>query len=92
MLEIPLRTIRGFEEDTMTMLEVQAVFKAIRDGKIRSVSWVDAKGEYESHDIRIVTLCKDCQKRFANGCRFYMSMIETKDDFFCADGEAKDGD
>ena len=39
-----------------------------------------------------IVRCGECRKRFAGECKFYMSMIETKDDFFCADGEPKDGE
>lgn len=42
--------------------------------------------------VRELIRCKDCGKRYANGCRFYMSMIATEDDFFCGDAEPKGGE
>ena len=41
---------------------------------------------YKDRENDIVT-CRNCRKRYGNGCKFYMAMIETDGDFYCKDGE-----
>lgn len=41
--------------------------------------------------VRELIRYKDCGKRYANGCPFFMSMLGTKDDFFCGDAKPKGG-
>lgn len=45
--------------------------------------WNDNHGEL----IR----CKDCRKRFTVNCWLYSCGRPTPDDYFCADGERKEG-
>ena len=39
-----------------------------------------------------IVRCKDCKKRYGYGCKFFLAMLGTEDDFYCKDGEPKDGD
>ena len=39
-----------------------------------------------------IVRCKDCNKRYGYGCKFFLAMLGTDDDFYCKDGEAKAGD
>ena len=97
MIETSFGNIYGIDDETVTLFELRELFKEIEKGTIKNISF----GEYnhrtksvdhKSFEISKIIRCKDCGKRCANGCRFYMSMIETEDDFFCGDSEPKGGD
>ena len=97
MIENPFGNIYGIEDDTITLLELRNLFKAIDNGAITRIAYAEYNHrthsvDDKSFDISKIIRCKDCGKRYANGCRFYMSMIGTEDDFFCGDAEPKGGD
>ena len=94
MIETPFGNIHGIEDETITMLDLLNLFKAIDKGMIFKITYHEDTKQYKQKffEVSKIVRCKDCQKRFANGCQFYMSMIETKDDFFCADRERKEGE
>ena len=93
MIETPFNNICGIEDETITMLELRNIFKAIEKGMITHISYCEDISPYKhrSFEISKVVRCENCKKRFSTGCKFYMMMCETNDDFFCADGEEKEG-
>lgn len=97
MIETPLGNIRGIDDESITLLELRNLFKAIDNVAITRITYAEYNHrthsvDNKSFEISKIIRCKDCGKRYANGCRFYMSMIETEDDFFCGDAEQKGGD
>lgn len=94
MIETPFGNIHGIDDETITMLELLNLFKAIEKGMVSRITYREDTKPYKpkSFEISKVVRCKNCKKRFNTGCKFYMIMCETKDDFFCADGEEKDGE
>lgn len=81
-------SLHGVDE-IFSFIEVRAIFKAIRDGQLKRVSFDDDGMTYE---IRNVTLCKDCAKCGTSECKLNgknFSQIST-DEWFCADGKPKE--
>ena len=81
-------SIYGIDE-MFSFLEVRAIFKAIRDGKIQRVSFDDDGMTYE---IRNVTLCRDCIKCGTSECKLNGKKFSQipQDEWFCADGKPKE--
>lgn len=90
--EIVLHALHRFKKEVR-----QPMFDRVSYGSVRIICGFSVergtycvKVEAESPE-RALQTCKDCKKRFTKECRFYMAMIETSDDFFCADGKPKGG-
>ena len=95
MIETPLGNIRGIEDETLTMLDLRNIFKAIKDGQIKRICLTNInnhKVKREMYEVRVVTLCKDCKLRITHDCPMYNVKPWTDPDWFCAKGKPKEGE
>ena len=95
MIETPFNNICGIEDETITMLELRNIFKAIEKGMITHISYCEDINPYKQRTFEIskVVRCKNCKKREDPlNCKLASEGINTDDGFFCADGESKEGE
>ena len=98
MIETPFNNICGIEDETITMLELRNIFKAIEKGMITHISYCEDISPYKQRTFEIskVVRCKDCKHGIPNenGTSYesdYNDLEQNKPDWFCADGEEKEG-
>ena len=101
MIETMNGFIHGIEDETITMLEVRNIFKAIDKGIINRIVYREDTYpcEERAFDISKIVRCKNCKcyeldkhdpgKGDCNGS--CSNLVKVSDDWFCADGEQKEG-
>lgn len=92
---------RYFNDEVYTAADMANLFKAIHEGKIKTVV-VENVGRRLAFDVATVVRCKDCrywqdkweQDKFSEENHTTMPCIEmaTADDFYCGFAKEKDGD
>ena len=99
MIETPFNNIYGIEDETITMLELRNLFKAIEKGMITHISYCEDINPYKqrSFEISKVVRCKNCKHKEKDGISegFHycdVNGLQVTDDWFCADGEPKEGE
>ena len=49
---------------------------------------IDSTQIYELPKTEDIVHCNECRRRHTEGCPFYMMMMGTTDNFFCAEGRS----
>ena len=49
---------------------------------------IDCTKIHELKKTEDIVHCNECRRRFTEGCPFYMMMMGTTDNFFCAEGRS----
>lgn len=95
MIETPFGNIHGIDDEIITMLDLRNLFKAIEEGKVHQITYREDTKPYKlkSFEISKVVRCKNCKKHGSEDCTLWTDAVEfeTADDWFCADGEPKEG-
>lgn len=94
MIETPFGNIHGIDDETITMLDLRNLFKAIDEGMVFQMTYREDAKPYKpkSFEVSKVVRCKNCKSRNNPiDCKMESEGMHTPDDWFCADGEPKEG-
>lgn len=93
MIETPFGNIHGIDDETITMLDLRNLFKAIDEGMVFQITYREDTKPYKlkSFEVSKVVRCKNCKSRNNQiDCKMESEGMNTPDDWFCADGKRKD--
>lgn len=94
MIETPFGNIYGIDDETITMLDLRNLFKAIDEGTVFQITYREDTKPYKPKSLEVskVVRCKNCKHRKTFHCFMDEQGFGTDDDWFCADGEPKEGE
>ena len=75
--------------DTIELLKEQDKLLRKKQKDIDKLCCDIAYLKHRFHEKTEIVRCNNCGNRFSTNCPFYMMQMETKDDFYCADGEKR---
>ena len=96
MIETPFGNIHGIDDETITMLDLRNLFKAIDEGIVFQMTYREDTKPYKpkSFEVSKVVRCKNCKHGEPGACGDGVDCdgVWHDDDWFCADGEPKEGE